>query len=179
MKFKIFRFKKVLSTNDTAIRIINNSNCNYGMVISNNQKKGRGQYGKKWISYEGNLFVSFFYRMNESNISLKQLTKNNCLLVKKLLSNYFEKKIIFKRPNDLLIDKRKISGILQEIIEKSDIKYLIVGIGINLKRNPNIANYPTINLSHLSKKRISKTKIEKELKKIFEDSLNKIIYKKK
>jgi BirA family biotin operon repressor/biotin-[acetyl-CoA-carboxylase] ligase len=61
MKFKIFRFKKVESTNNTAIRIIKNSNINYGMIISESQNNGRGQYGKKWISYKGNLFVSFFF----------------------------------------------------------------------------------------------------------------------
>ena len=61
MKFKIFRFKKVKSTNDTAIRIIKNLNYKYGMVVSDTQTKGKGQYGKKWISHKGNLFVSFFY----------------------------------------------------------------------------------------------------------------------
>jgi len=60
MKFKIFRFKKVESTNNSAIRIIKNSNIDYGMIIADNQARGRGQYGKKWISYNGNLFVSFF-----------------------------------------------------------------------------------------------------------------------
>ena len=88
MKFKVFRFKKVESTNNSAIRIIKNSNVNYGMIISNEQKKGRGQYGKKWISYNGNLFVSFFFRLNNLNSSLKQITKINCLLVMKLISIY-------------------------------------------------------------------------------------------
>ena len=74
MKFKIFRFKKVESTNNSAIRIIKNSNIDYGMIIANEQKKGRGQYGKKWISYNGNLFVSFFYRLDYLTVSLKQIT---------------------------------------------------------------------------------------------------------
>ena len=47
MKFKIFKFKKVKSTNNTAIRIIKSSNFDYGMVISETQNSGRGQYGKK------------------------------------------------------------------------------------------------------------------------------------
>ena len=92
MKFKTFKFKKVESTNNLAIRIIKNSNIDYGMIIANKQKNGRGQYGKKWISYNGNLFISFFYKLDNLNVSLKQITKINCLLVKKLLSFYYKKK---------------------------------------------------------------------------------------
>ena len=138
MEFKIFKFKKVKSTNNTAIRIIKNSNIEYGMITSNIQKNGRGQYGKRWISYNGNLFVSFFYKLENLSISLKQITLINCLLVKKLLSIYYKNKITFKKPNDLLIDKKKICGILQEKITKFNKKYLIVGIGINLIKNPNL-----------------------------------------
>ena len=175
MKFKIFRFKKVESTNKTAIRIIKNSNIDYGMVIANTQKRGRGQYGKKWISYNGNLFISFFYKYDQLDVSLKQITKINCLLVKKLLSTYYKKKIIFKKPNDLLINKKKICGILQEKISKLNKKYLIVGIGINLIKNPNLKNYPTTNLSELLEKKVSKNKIEKQIKKIFEIKITKLL----
>ncbi|MDB9792771.1 biotin--[acetyl-CoA-carboxylase] ligase, partial [Candidatus Pelagibacter sp.] len=100
MKFKKFKFKKVKSTNNTAIRIIKNSNFKYGMVISDTQTMGRGQYGKKWISHKGNLFVSFFYELKNINLSISRLTKINSLLVKKLLTNYYKKKIIIKKPND-------------------------------------------------------------------------------
>ena len=174
MKFKIFRFKKVKSTNSTAIRIIKNYKFNYGMVISETQNKGRGQYGKKWISYKGNLFVSFFYKIEDLSASVKQLTKINCILVRELLSKYYKKKITFKKPNDLLINKKKICGILQESISISDKKYLVVGIGINLIKNPNIKNYPTINLYKLTNKKVSKNKIENKLKKIFEEKLTKL-----
>ena len=107
MKFKKFKFKKVKSTNNTAIRIIKNLNCKYGMVVSDAQSMGRGQYGKKWISYQGNLFVSFFYELENINLSISHLTKINCLLVKKLLTNYYKKNITIKKPNDLLINKKK------------------------------------------------------------------------
>ena len=174
MKFKIFRFKKVESTNNSAIRIIKNSNTDYGMIIANEQKNGRGQYGKKWISYKGNLFVSFFYKIDNITISLKQITKINCLLVKKLLTMYCKNKIIIKKPNDLLINKKKICGILQENISKINKRYLIVGIGINLIKNPNLRNYPTTNLSELLNKKVSKNKIEKQIKKIFEIKINQL-----
>ena len=174
MKFKIFRFKKVESTNNSAIRIIKNSDIDYGMVIANEQKNGGGQYGKKWISHNGNLFVSFFYKLDHLIVSLNEITTINCLLVKKLLSIYYKKKITVKKPNDLLIDKKKICGILQETLSKFNKRYLIVGIGINLIKSPNIKNYPTTNLHELLNKTVSKNKIENELKKAFELKLTRL-----
>ena len=174
MRLKIFRFKRVNSTNSTAIRIIRKTNYQTGMVISDIQTKGRGQYGKKWISLKGNLFVSFFYNLGNINLSLKRLTRFNCLLVKKFIQIYYKKNIIYKKPNDLLIEKKKICGILQETVKKFDQNFLIVGIGLNLVKNPIIKNYKTTNLFELIKKKISKKKIEKQLKIIFEQNISKI-----
>ena len=174
MKFKKFKFKKIKSTNNTAIRIIKSSNYRYGMVISDIQTMGRGQYGKKWISQKDNLFVSFFYELKNINLSVSRLTKINCLLVKKLLSNYYKKTIKFKKPNDLLIQKKKISGILQETISILDNKFLIVGVGINVAKNPKITNYPTTNLNELTNKTINKKIMENKLKEIFETNYSKM-----
>ena len=177
MKFKIFRFNKVKSTNNTAIRIIKNNNYDFGMILSDLQINGRGQYGKRWVSYKGNLFVSFFYNLKNFKISLSKLTKINCLIVKKCISQYYKKKIFFKEPNDLLVKKKKLCGILQEKVNKFDNTYLIVGIGVNLIKSPFIKNYPTTHLSELVNKNISKKKFELKLKKIFENNLNRLIKK--
>ena len=173
MKLKRFKFKRVKSTNNTAIRIIKESKYNKGMVIAETQSNGRGQYGRKWISSKGNLFVSFFNELNQTNLSISTITQINCLLVKKLLSIFTKKKIIFKKPNDLLIDKKKISGILQEVIFIKKKKFLITGIGINIIKNPYIKNYPATNLQEVTKKSISKSILEYKLKKLFEKSLSK------
>ena len=174
MKLKRFKFKKVKSTNNTAIRIIKETNYNIGMVISETQANGRGQYGRKWISSKGNLFVSFFNELNNSNLSIGSITKINCLLIKKLLSKFTKKKIILKKPNDILIDKKKISGILQEVIFSNKKKFLITGIGINIVKNPYIKNYPATNLQEVTKKSISKINVENKLKQLFEKSLPKL-----
>tara|TARA_Y100000992_G_scaffold189692_1_gene128511 strand:- start:543 stop:1079 length:537 start_codon:yes stop_codon:yes gene_type:complete len=178
MKFKKFKFKRIKSTNNTAIRIIRETNCNLGMVIAETQEKGRGQYGRKWISLKGNMFVSFFNELNKTNLSISAITKINCLLVKKLLSKFTRKKILFKKPNDLLIDKKKISGILQEVIFVNDKKFLITGIGINIVKNPNIKNNPSTNLQEVTKKSINKLNVENKLKQLFEENLSKL-YKNK
>tara|TARA_B100000941_G_scaffold76172_1_gene51932 strand:- start:512 stop:1051 length:540 start_codon:yes stop_codon:yes gene_type:complete len=177
MKFKIFRFNKVKSTNNTAIRIIKNYNYEFGMVLSDLQINGRGQYGKKWVSYKGNLFVSFFYNLENFKISLKKLTKVNCLIVKRCISEYYKKKIQFKKPNDLLIQKKKICGILQEKVNKFNNTYLIVGIGLNLIKSPFIKKYPTTHLRELINKDVSKKEFELKLKRIFENNLKKLIKK--
>ncbi len=174
MKFKKFKFKKVKSTNNTAIRIIKENKYSLGMVVAETQENGRGQYGRKWISLKGNLFISFFNELNKVNPSINAITKNNCLLVKKLLSSFTNKKILFKKPNDLLIDKKKISGILQEVVFAKDKKFLITGIGINVKKNPIIRKYPATNLQEVTKKSISKLIVENKLKQIFEKNLFKM-----
>ena len=174
MKFKKLKYKKVKSTNDTAIRIIKNSNLKFGMIVSDTQVNGKGQRGNKWFSYKGNLFVSFFHELKNLNISLNSLTEINCLLVKKILNRYYKKKITFKKPNDLLINKKKISGILQEIISISDKKFLIIGIGINLVKSPKIKDYPTTSLFELTNNHINKSKFENQLKEIFEKHLTKM-----
>ena len=90
------------------------------------------------------------------------------------MANYYKKNILYKKPNDLLIQKKKISGILQETITIFDKRFLIVGIGINLIKSPKIKNYPTTNLYELIKKYINKIEVENKLKLIFEQNLSKL-----
>ena len=168
MKLKKYNYKIVNSTNDLAIRIIKNTNYKSGIVIADKQKKGRGQYGKKWTSFKGNLFVSIFFPINKVKFSLKDLTKVNCFLVKKLLSNFYKGKITIKNPNDLLINNMKISGILQEKILKSDMTFFVVGIGVNLIKSPIIKDYLTTNLLDLTGIKTTPYNAILILKKIYE-----------
>ena len=85
MKFRILRFKKLRSTNDTAIRMVKSSNLKCGMIITESQSNGRGQYGRKWISFKGNLFVSLFNNLENINLTMNKITKLNRILVKKLI----------------------------------------------------------------------------------------------
>ena len=172
MKLKKFKFKTVNSTNDIAMRLIRNTNNKFGIIIADKQKKGRGQHGKKWISNKGNLFVSIFFSLEKINMSLKQLTKANCFLIKKILSCYYKKKISIKSPNDFLVNKKKICGILQETLKKANTTYFIIGVGINLIKSPYIKNYPTANLLELTKIKVSKKKIISELKSIYEEFID-------
>jgi len=166
MKLKKFNFKKVKSTNNTAIRLIRKG-IDSGVVSANVQTKGKGQRGNKWISKKGNLFISIFFKVN-SKLSLKKITTINLSILKKIISSQIVGKIYIKLPNDILIYKKKVSGILQEIMYKNNNKYLIVGIGINIISSPNIRNYPTTYLNKYSKKKINKIKILNKIKLNFE-----------
>tara|TARA_B100002051_G_scaffold238340_1_gene240828 strand:+ start:100 stop:549 length:450 start_codon:yes stop_codon:yes gene_type:complete len=140
---------------------------NYGIVTSEVQTKGKGQRGNKWISKKGNIFISIFFKIN-SKISLKKLTKKNLSILKNIISKQVKNNIKVKLPNDILIDKKKVCGILQEIIHFDNHKYIIVGIGINVINSPNILNYPTTYLNNYSKRKINKIKIINKIKLFFE-----------
>ncbi len=175
MRFKKFIYKKVKSTNDTAIFKIKKTNFDYGMVISDLQTNGKGQYGKKWISLKGNLFVSFFYNLKKLDLSLTNLTQINCNIVKRTLSEFYKKKIVFKAPNDLLVKNKKICGILQETIKKKDKKFLIIGIGINILESPNIIEVPTTNLFEITGKKFNYKLVARSLKINFEKQFSKFL----
>ena len=59
MKIQVIKYNNVDSTNNVAIRRIKKGKTKPTLILANNQRKGRGQYGKKWISYKGNIFVTF------------------------------------------------------------------------------------------------------------------------
>tara|TARA_Y100000591_G_scaffold330687_1_gene362408 strand:+ start:3296 stop:3811 length:516 start_codon:yes stop_codon:yes gene_type:complete len=171
MKLKKYFFNTVTSTNDIAIKKINQGSIS-GIVIAKKQTKGRGRYGNKWIYLRNNLFMSIYFQLS-SKISLKNLTLTSCQLVKKSLLKLLNKKITIKKPNDLLICKKKVCGILQETIFYKNTKFAIIGIGINVDNSPLIKNYPTTYLNLFKKKRLTSFIIYNEIKKNFESYLNK------
>ena len=68
MIIKQFKFKLVGSTNNVAINLIKYKKLKVGAILAERQNKGRGQRGKKWISYKGNLFATIFFSL-EKNLS--------------------------------------------------------------------------------------------------------------
>ena len=170
MKLKKYLFKSVTSTNDIAIKKIK-KNISAGIIIAQKQTKGRGRYGNKWISMNKNLFMTVFFKLNP-NISIRKLTLTSCSIVRKSILNFIKINIKIKKPNDLLINRKKICGILQEIIFYNNKKFAIIGIGININNSPNIINYPTTYLNFFTKKKITSFKIYNEIKINFEMYLN-------
>ena len=175
MKFKIFKFKKIDSTNDKAIKIIKSKKENNGFIYTLVQNRGRGRYGNKWKSLKGNFFGSFFFKLNDNYPKFKEFNFINVKLIITILKKYIKRNIItFKEPNDILINKKKICGILQEIVIKDDNKYLIVGIGVNLVSSPNIKKYQTTNIYQETNKKPDLEKFTKILVKHYEKLITKI-----
>ena len=161
MKFKIFKFQSVTSTNDEALNLIKEEKKESGYVYAEIQTRGRGTHGKKWISEKGNLFGSLFFPLKDNYPAFHEFSTINPLILSSVIGNYCEKQnISFKWPNDVLVKGRKICGILQELISLGNKKFLIIGIGINIVSNPNINNgYHATNIFLETKKKPTIKKI--------------------
>ena len=148
MKFKIFKFKNVTSTNDVAINLIKEDKKETGCIYAEIQTKGRGTRGRRWISQKGNFFGSIFFPLKNDYPPFNEFTIINPVVISGVMENFCEKKNISRKwPNDVFLNGKKICGILQELITLNSKKFLIIGIGINIVSNPNInAKYETTNI---------------------------------
>ena len=184
MTLKIVKFKSVKSTNNEAIKLIKSDTLFRGIVSAETQTKGKGTMGKKWVSYKGNIFISIFFKVGLAKIKIENYLIINAKIIKKILNEYSKKIIEIKKPNDLLINGKKIYGILQEVIEHKKEKYLIIGIGINSKISPLNKNFKCTSLKKNSNKNIINEIIIDKIKKsydklIYDINNNNILYKKK
>ena len=161
MKFEIFNFTSVSSTNDVAISLIEKEKKNSGCVYAETQTKGRGTHGKNWISSKGNLFISIFFHLKENYPPFNEFSVINPLIVSEVIKNFCRDKVVsLKFPNDVFLNGKKICGILQETITFNKKNFLIIGIGMNVVSNPKIIDlYEATNILFETKKKINITKI--------------------
>ena len=141
MKFKIFKFKKVISTNDVAIKLIKIKQKEIGCVHADRQTKGKGTYGKQWISHKGNFFATIFFPLKKNYPPFNEFSIINPIIISDVIRHFCKKRNInIKFPNDVFLNGKKVCGILQEHITVNSKKFLIIGIGINTVSNPIIKN---------------------------------------
>ena len=170
MKFEIYKFNSVTSTNDMAINLIREENKISGYVYANKQTKGRGTKGKKWISDEGNFFGSIFFPLENDYPPFNEFSIINPVIISNVIKNFCEKKnISVKWPNDIFVNKKKICGILQELITSKGRKFLIIGIGINIISNPSFKTiYQATNIFSETKEKPSIKQINNLIKSSYE-----------
>ena len=171
MKLRSIKFKSVKSTNDIALMLIKRNNIRPSIILSESQTKGRGTMGKKWVSKKGNLLFSIFFKFDQRKINFKQFAILNALLLKNVLSKTISKKIKIKWPNDLLFNKVKFCGILQEVIKFNNFDYLIVGIGLNTNVVPQNKSFKSTSLKNILNKKVSNQKILMNIKTAYEKIL--------
>ena len=169
MVLKRFKYKKVSSTNDVAMIKIKEG-FKSGIIISEKQTCGRGQYGKRWISNKGNLFFSVFFVINKKK-QISELVNSNLRIIKRILSTYIKLNIIVKKPNDILVKKKKICGILNETLFNDNLKFAVVGVGINIANSPNLRKYKTTSLNQITNQKVSKINLLNKFIKAFESKI--------
>lgn len=134
--YKLLSFDKLTSTQDVAHDLIAKREVsNKTVIIAQTQTAGRGRYNRTWVSKTGNLYVSFVYKIPERDPKLSYAV---AVAVAETLI-YFGMTPQIKWPNDVLIDGKKISGILIEY----SLNFVIIGIGINIKHCPSSLEYKT------------------------------------
>jgi BirA family biotin operon repressor/biotin-[acetyl-CoA-carboxylase] ligase len=104
------------------------------------QTKGRGRQGNEWSSPAGNLYLSVLLRPNCKAQIAGQLSFVVAVALMKAIKEYLnpEHNISLKWPNDILIDGKKVAGILLEsnINKLGQVDYVIVGTGVNILAHP-------------------------------------------
>ena len=98
--------------------------------------------------------------------------KQNAKIIKKILKKYTKKKIVIKKPNDLLIENKKICGILQEVVEFKNENFLITGFGINTSISPIDKKFISTCLQEHTKMNIKNLHIIKSIKNTYEKIIN-------
>lgn len=134
--YKVVHFDKIPSTQTYARELILGRHANGRMaIVADVQTAGHGRYRRTWVSPNGNLYVSFIFQSPDRDSRISYWV---AVAVAETLIEFGMQPQI-KWPNDILIDGKKISGILIEYCAD----FVIVGIGINVASCPNIPEYQT------------------------------------
>lgn len=129
---KVVKFNIIDSTN-TFIKNNFNQLSHGDIVRALEQTKGRGRHGNSWISQAGNLYFSVLLKKEYSRYDLFQVIMKTSVTIITLLESYnIQSKI--KYPNDILVDNKKISGILLESVGYNDLDFVVIGVGINVNQ---------------------------------------------
>lgn len=129
---KILKFKTIDSTSAfirNNVKQLQHGNIVQALV----QTKGKGRHGNTWISEEGNLYFSILLKEKYMRNELFKLVMKSSIAIVKTL-NSFGINAEIKYPNDIIVENKKIAGILIESLGYNDIDFVIIGIGINVNQ---------------------------------------------
>tara|TARA_Y100000766_G_C18747130_1_gene526567 strand:+ start:70 stop:876 length:807 start_codon:yes stop_codon:yes gene_type:complete len=130
---EIFISEKTASTNEDAKVYLPNQSSKLSIHLTEQQEAGKGRNGKKWISPKGkNIYLSLGWKSPLQYSELDGLSLSVGCIVANVLNSPANDQINIKWPNDLLINQRKISGILIETVDLEGQVGIVIGVGINV-----------------------------------------------
>jgi len=137
---QLFHLENCFSTNDEIITLLNEDEPT--AVFTFNQTKGRGQYGNIWkVIPNQNLAYSLAFKTSKINVSDTFLNYYTAIIVQDFLANLTNADVKIKWPNDIILNSKKVCGILIEKKKINNEEYYILGIGINLHQT-DFSNLP-------------------------------------
>ncbi|OKH90080.1 biotin--[acetyl-CoA-carboxylase] ligase [Thalassospira sp. TSL5-1] len=150
----VLHFHEVIdSTNDEAKRLGDKGAPGGALILAAQQRAGRGRRGREWKSPVGNLFLSLLLRPNCPLQDSARLTFLAALAMAQAIDIVTEGRVkpACKWPNDLMVDGRKLCGILLESASSQgrDTDYLVIGTGVNVMFHPEDAERPSTSLAEL------------------------------
>ena len=137
--FRIEQYSELDSTNTVALKQASNGEKEGKVIVADFQTNGRGKPGNAWVSPpEQNLLFSLLLRPPIEIHKAPMITQIACRSVAKVLDKNYGIKSTFKRPNDVMVDGKKICGVLVESQSKSSgkLESAVIGIGLNLNSDP-------------------------------------------
>ncbi len=147
-----FDFYYLNEVDSTMLKIKNFKSQRNICLMANKQTSGIGRRGASWESPEGNLYISILLRnildIKHHFINTAYTSNIICDVIDKICK--IETKI--KWPNDILINDKKICGIISEIYNENNDTLINTGFGINIISAPKVNDYVTTNVNEYNKK---------------------------
>lgn len=142
-------FDTLDSTNEEAKRRALAGETGPLWIVARAQSAGRGRRGRSWASKPGNLFATGLFKLDAGPARAAQLSFAAALGVADVAASVIDPDLVrLKWPNDVLVDGRKVSGILLESgAHPAGGLWLAVGVGVNLAHHPEDAERPATDFS--------------------------------
>lgn len=131
---KIIHYFRIDSTNDAALALAVEGAAEGTVVVAEEQTAGRGRFGRKWFSEKSSgIYLSVILRPNLSPADAPALTLMAGLAAHRALSAATGLEVDIRWPNDLLVNHKKVCGILTEMnAELGRLHHVVLGIGVNV-----------------------------------------------
>jgi len=149
------------------------------LIIAERQSAGKGRLGREWFSPAGGIWLSIILYPQLSPSYISRITLMTAVATVKALENYTLIKPQIKWPNDILINEKKVCGILTEMSAELDIiNWVVVGIGVNVnidhQRFPEDIQENTISLKEALGKEVLRVKLAQTFLQEFEKYYDKL-----